>query len=196
MQELNTEYLRKVGERLRELREKKGTTQDELAQMLGAPRTAVVKQEMGVQDLKSETIVKLCDYYGVSADYLLRGASSNVLDIHRRTGLTDAALNTLAEEKNVNDLIFGGELGRAEMLNEILADKEFHYIVGELAHIRARWQEARKEIAEKESGPKTADTIAETEKLREGTEFLHWKFSQALNKYTEKLLGGKLSCHQ
>ncbi len=186
MTELNTEYLKTVGARVRALREAKGITQDELATELGMVRTGVVKFEMGAQDFKSETIAKLSDYFGVTADYLLRGASSGALDVFRYTGLTQASLDTLADEKNVNDALFDGEWGRIEVVNELLSDSEYHYLIGEFAIFRYQWRRIHREIKDGAKDPDVDEAA-----LRERADFLHWQFTQKTAKYLEKLLGEK-----
>jgi transcriptional regulator with XRE-family HTH domain len=189
MTENNTEYLKKVGARIRDLREAKGVTQDDLAAALGMVRTAVVKFEMGAQDFKSETVAKLSDYFGVSADYLLRGASSAGLDVFRLTGLNQAALDTLAEERDVDDML---GLGRTEVLNEILSDKDYHYLIYDFAVFRTKWRELQADMkAQEAEKPKTFGTSLDLKKQRERADFLHWQFTQKMTKYYEKLLGEK-----
>ena len=182
MTELNLDYLKTVGTRISTLREQKGVTQEEFGLALGIPRSAIAKYENGLQDFKSETIVAMSDYFGVSADYLLRGASSQALDIHRTTGLTDAALNSLADEKNTDELILDGESGRIELVNELLADKDFFFLLEEFVHFRREWRSIHAELANVDM-----DTDRTLE-LRERAEFLRWKHSQLVGKYIEKLL--------
>lgn len=61
--------------RIKDLRRERGHTQNDLARELKTVRTAVSKYEHGALDIGSETICKICDIYGVTADYLL-GRSS------------------------------------------------------------------------------------------------------------------------
>jgi transcriptional regulator with XRE-family HTH domain len=176
MTELNYDYLKKVGKRISDLREKKDITQDELGNALGIPRSTLAKYETGLQDFKSETIVQMCDYFGVSADYLLRGASAQALNVHRKTGLTDAALKTLTDEKNVSETFFDGN-GRIDMVNELLADKDFFYLLEEFVHFRREWRE----ITAADDGDRNA---------QDGAEFLRWKYTRQVDKYIDKLLEG------
>lgn len=57
--------------RLKELRIAKGISQKELGQIIGATYSAVSYWENGVNEPKVSYIIALCDYFGVSADYLL-----------------------------------------------------------------------------------------------------------------------------
>ena len=57
--------------RIRELREKNGITQHELAQRLGMLQPQYFRYEQGTRDVPSEMLIRLADIYGVSIDYLL-----------------------------------------------------------------------------------------------------------------------------
>lgn len=57
--------------KIRELREGAGYSQAELAKMLYVNQTAVSQWERGVTTPSKNTLQKLCEIFGVSADYLL-----------------------------------------------------------------------------------------------------------------------------
>lgn len=57
--------------RVKELRILNGYTQDELGEKLGIQKSAVSKYETGRVALPPDTLMKLCDIFSVSADYLL-----------------------------------------------------------------------------------------------------------------------------
>ena len=59
-------------ERLRELRERKGLTQTELAKRLGVGRTTVTLWERGDNHPRIDMLVDLAKILGVKVDYLLR----------------------------------------------------------------------------------------------------------------------------
>lgn len=61
----------KVNERIRELREEAGLLQKEVAKVLGITRSAYTNYEQGTREPSLEMVVKLCDFYKVTADYLL-----------------------------------------------------------------------------------------------------------------------------
>jgi len=196
--ELNKEYLKKVGRRISELREGTGITQDEFARFLGVPRTTVAKYETGIQDFKSETIIKMCDYFKVSADYLLRGASSEALDVHRKTGLTDDALNALEETKNTYQMYFTDAAAWLCVINELLSDKEFLNLSDKFARSRCDWQKINNETIllknklqniDKDEYIKITDRL---NTLNDEDAFLRWKILQAIEKYAEKMLERKL----
>jgi len=57
--------------RIRDLREDHDKTQQEIADMLGTSQTMYARYERGANELPIRHLVKLCRYYGVSADYIL-----------------------------------------------------------------------------------------------------------------------------
>ncbi len=61
-----------MGERIKQLRIKKGITQEELGNVIGVQKSAIRKYESGlVQNIKRSSIKKMADYFGVSPSYLL-----------------------------------------------------------------------------------------------------------------------------
>ena len=59
------------GERLKELRLERGITQKELANEIGNAQSAIVYWEANKQEPTISALKKLCNYFGVSADYLI-----------------------------------------------------------------------------------------------------------------------------
>ena len=57
--------------RLRELREDRDWTQQDVADKIGVHFTTVSKWEIGTNALTDELIMRFCDLYGVTSDYLL-----------------------------------------------------------------------------------------------------------------------------
>ena len=57
--------------RIRDLREDHDKTQQEIADVLGTSQTMYARYERGANELPIHHLLKLCDYYGVSADYIL-----------------------------------------------------------------------------------------------------------------------------
>lgn len=60
---------------MRELREDNDKTQQEIADYLGTSQTMYARYERGANELPIRHLIKLCEYYHVSADYIL-GLSS------------------------------------------------------------------------------------------------------------------------
>ena len=88
------------GLRLRELREKKRLSQQQLADWLGLTRSSISNYENNTQTPPADTLVRLADIYGVSVDYLLgvKNDRKRVLVIEGLTPSQEKALEILAEE--------------------------------------------------------------------------------------------------
>ena len=61
------EYVR----RIRDLREDRDKTQQEIAQVLGTSQTMYARYERGANELPIRHLIALCRYYEVSSDYIL-----------------------------------------------------------------------------------------------------------------------------
>lgn len=57
--------------RIRDLREDADLTQTEVAEFLGTSQTMYARYERGANEIPVRHIIKLCNYYRVSADYIL-----------------------------------------------------------------------------------------------------------------------------
>ena len=58
-------------QRIKALREDHDLTQEEIAKKIGVMQSYYSKQERGEKPFQINQIVQLCNYYGVSADYIL-----------------------------------------------------------------------------------------------------------------------------
>lgn len=56
---------------MRDLREDHDKTQQEIADLLKTSQTMYARYERGANELPIHHLIRLCDYYGVSADYFL-----------------------------------------------------------------------------------------------------------------------------
>ncbi|MGM9647705.1 MAG: helix-turn-helix domain-containing protein [Eubacteriales bacterium] len=57
--------------RIRDLREDHDKTQQQIAEVLGTSQTMYARYERGANELPIRHLLTLCEYYGVSADYIL-----------------------------------------------------------------------------------------------------------------------------
>ncbi|MBQ4510274.1 MAG: helix-turn-helix transcriptional regulator [Clostridia bacterium] len=57
--------------RIRDLREDSDKTQQEIADILGTSQTMYARYERGANELPIHHLIKLCEIYNVSADYIL-----------------------------------------------------------------------------------------------------------------------------
>lgn len=63
--------------RIRDLREDHDKTQQEIADVLGTSQTMYARYERGANELPIHHLLVLCEYYRVSADYIL-GLTDNM----------------------------------------------------------------------------------------------------------------------
>ena len=56
---------------LRDLREDRDLTQSQVAEYLGTSQTMYARYERGANELPLRHLIKLCEFYNVSADYIL-----------------------------------------------------------------------------------------------------------------------------
>ena len=65
--------------RIRDLREAADLTQAEVAAILGTSQTMYARYERGANELPIHHLLKLCELYKVSSDYIL-GLSDDLID--------------------------------------------------------------------------------------------------------------------
>ena len=56
---------------IRDLREDNDKTQEDIAKVLGTSQTMYARYERGANELPIHHLITLCNYYQVSADYIL-----------------------------------------------------------------------------------------------------------------------------
>lgn len=100
------------GNRLREVRKKKGLTQTELGELIGVGKSAICCYEKETRNPTLEAVIEMIHVFGVSADYLL-GADYLI-----------KVSNNDKEEQYVQmtreEIIFIDELKKNPMVYEIL----------------------------------------------------------------------------
>ena len=84
--------------RIRELRQAAGMKQDWLADLLHVKRQVVSKYELGTTDLSTDTIRRLCEIFGVTADYLLGFSSRRSPEISPEDTALLAAYHAAPEQ--------------------------------------------------------------------------------------------------
>ena len=62
---------------IRNLREDADLTQQDVAEILGTSQTMYARYERGANEMPIRHLLKLCEYYHVSADYILGLSSSS-----------------------------------------------------------------------------------------------------------------------
>ena len=61
----------KYVKRIRDLREDSDKTQQQIADVLGTSQTMYARYERGANELPIHHLITLCEFYKVSADYIL-----------------------------------------------------------------------------------------------------------------------------
>lgn len=67
------EFLKDMGQRILDRRKQLNMTQEALANMTHLTSQTISYAETGQKAMRPETMLKICDALGISADYLLRG---------------------------------------------------------------------------------------------------------------------------
>lgn len=80
------------GEKLKALRLEKGYTQQQLAERVGLVKGSISAYEQSAKYPSIDVLIKLCDLFGVSADYLL-GLSDSIE--YKLSTLTDEQAQTV-----------------------------------------------------------------------------------------------------
>ena len=91
------EIRREIGERVRNLRIKHGWTDEILGQMIDLSGSSLNNKERGVRDFTWDEMIRLSDVFNVTIDELVRGMKPENLAAHRKTGLTNAAVEALKD---------------------------------------------------------------------------------------------------
>lgn len=101
---------KKIGQRIREERDNKGLTQEELANKLQISRQKVYYWEKGEKVPTLEDLIRLCDIFGCELGYLLCEfdcKTKEISDIQALTGLSEEAIRKfkIMKSSNLEDVI-------------------------------------------------------------------------------------------
>jgi len=111
-----------VGRRLRELREKNGLIQKDIANLLSVTTSAYGYYEQGKNDIDTNTLIFLSDYYNVSTDYMLGRTDIPVpIETFLQDKQVDEKLNDLIEEiSNSKNLKFNNKQMNTQTRNFLI----------------------------------------------------------------------------
>ena len=107
--------MKTVCERIRELREDRDLTQDEIARVLGTTQQYYSKYETGKYELPLRHLIKLAEYYNVSADYMIGREPYGSL---KPLGAVYATRDCTCEQL-VNDIFSLDEEGRQDVVKYV-----------------------------------------------------------------------------
>ncbi len=85
-----------VAMRLKLLRTEEGLTQNEIAEKLGISQQTYSKYEKGTSNVDSVILTKICNLYGVTADYVLGISSGGADDLE---ALVKRVITTIKEDR-------------------------------------------------------------------------------------------------
>ncbi len=88
-----------VGERIREIREKRGMTQEKLAEAAGLSKSFLSEVENDKSNISSQILLRIANELGASMDYLLDGTVKEALE--REPVVIPSALSKYAEKMNL-----------------------------------------------------------------------------------------------
>ncbi|EKQ50306.1 MULTISPECIES: helix-turn-helix transcriptional regulator [unclassified Clostridium] len=90
-----------LGDKIKNLRKKKGLTQQELSDAIGVSRSTIGMVEKNLQGTGNETLIKLADFFGVTVDYLLSD-NEQIENIEEIKKERDYSLS-IKEQENIDD---------------------------------------------------------------------------------------------
>ena len=70
---IDDNFLKSIGTRLKDLRDKLGLTQEELAIKVNTSSTSIARWERGEKLLDTANLISIADFFNVTADYILHG---------------------------------------------------------------------------------------------------------------------------
>ena len=78
---MNYALAAEIGKRIRELRLQHGWSQTELGRKIGVNKSVISFYELGTRFPTYENLLRICDVFNVTADYILRGDSIQKMNI-------------------------------------------------------------------------------------------------------------------
>lgn len=120
-----------IGDRVKQLREAANLSQAQLAKKLDVKSQTVNQWEHGERDLKTGYIIKLANFFGVSADYILcledckTHGKTNIVE---SIGLSEEAINVLEKMKN-DDVYRSANTVLLYCLSKMIENNEMEYVL-------------------------------------------------------------------
>lgn len=116
-----------LGERIRQLRLKKGLTQQKLAEMLNTTNATISNYETGASTPDYETLIKLSDIFNVTTDYLLGRTDEPTAIKEKQTAYSiDKSKIKSAIEEVINDIIPVKNIVKVPILGTIRAGEPIY----------------------------------------------------------------------
>lgn len=131
--------------RLSKLREEKGISQQVLADALGVTRQSLSVYEKAERTINTELLVRIANYFKVSADYLLGLSDVATLDadiqvVGKYTGLSETAIGVISSFKDLYVVLYSSYDKRLEYYN-LMCEK----FINDTNEIREIYERVKKE---------------------------------------------------
>lgn len=133
---------KKMGERIRECREKSGETQSDIAKLLHTQRQVISYYETGTRTPNIEDLTLLAKHFNVTVDFLVGLENESIKDLNVRavceyTGLSFANVTLLHD----CDICGGDDRDFLDLINFLLQDGSFYEISQNIASYKRRVEE-------------------------------------------------------
>lgn len=148
---------------LRDLMEKNGTTQKELAKFVGIRPQTLSLYTTGETQPNVDRLLKIAEYFNVTTDFLATGTILEDVPVREMLGLSQ---RTVENMKLIKDGYFEDSPYMLSVLDSLLGDKDFYTALEKAA----TWY-GRKEQIEAEKG------------TEDETEFCEWKAAKYMETY-------------
>ena len=114
---------------------------------LGCSLQAINQYKQGTAFPKTENLIKIADFYGISVDYLLGRSDipnldTNMQAVHGFTGLSAEAISKIVDLK---------DSGKSILLDKLICSPHFPMLIKRLAELQAMTQESVKQIYDTDS---------------------------------------------
>lgn len=129
-----------VGERIAQLRNNIGLSQDELVERMGiSNRSKLAMWERGERNFKAEDLQRFAEFFNTTVDYLLTGTEALNVGVFRETGLSDKAIEALKRFKE-SDHVEGDPTtpaGKCAALSVALSSPALLELISSLMRLKA-----------------------------------------------------------
>ena len=166
------------GEKIKQLRKASNMTQDELGEKMYCNRYRIMDLERGKSGPTIDDIVKLCNIFDVSADYLLglsdvKSTKSTVKSVCKYTGLS---------EKAVLRLNYSNTSTGHTALSSLIADFDSFMLTDYMNDYKKKAKQLYELIKQKQSG---LDNLKKYFDLKDTMDILLFRVSQCITKIVE-----------
>ena len=103
-----------IGNKIKQLRQERGLTQNELAKALGVSAAAIGNYEQGIRFPSAALVSKIADFFNVYVEYLMSDDANSSTDIEKY-------MDTLAADLlSADGLMFDGKPLDKESINKVV----------------------------------------------------------------------------